>query len=136
MPHDPDPPPAKKFKPGSPFFLANKKPGMLLPKKGNAPSPIDVQRKQLPIYQAKSQLIDQLRQLHNAVLIGKTFPCVYMEVMLSSPSMQFNALHTLNQHLISSLLQKHQHQRQLKLSFQSNGMMFSVICIFVSLTSW
>lgn len=73
MPHDPDPPPAKKFKPGSPFFPAYKKPGMLLPKKGNAPSPIDVQRKQLPIYQAKSQLIDQLRQLHNAVLIGK-FP--------------------------------------------------------------
>lgn len=45
---------------------------MLLPKKGNAPSTIDVQRKQLPIYQAKSQLIDQLRQLHNAVLIGET----------------------------------------------------------------
>ncbi|XP_026777304.1 ATP-dependent RNA helicase DHX33 [Pangasianodon hypophthalmus] len=72
MPHDPDPPPAKKFKPGSPFFPANKKPGMLLPKKGNAPIPIDLQRKQLPIYQAKSQLIDQLRQLHNAVLIGET----------------------------------------------------------------
>ncbi|XP_060768805.1 ATP-dependent RNA helicase DHX33 isoform X2 [Neoarius graeffei] len=72
MPHDPDLPPAKKFKPGSPFFPANKKPGMLLPKKGNAPSPIDVQRKQLPIYQARSQLIDQLRQLHNAVLIGET----------------------------------------------------------------
>lgn len=72
MPHDPDPPPAKKFKPGSPFFPANKKPGMLLPKKGNAPNPLDVQRKQLPIYQAKSQLIDQLRQLHNAVLIGKS----------------------------------------------------------------
>lgn len=73
MPHDPDPPPAKKFKPGSPFFPANKKPGMLLPKKGNAPSPTDVQRKQLPIYQAKSQLVDHLRQLHNAVLIGKGF---------------------------------------------------------------
>ncbi|KAF4073032.1 hypothetical protein AMELA_G00254170 [Ameiurus melas] len=72
MPHDPDPPPAKKFKPGSPFFPTNKKPGMLLPKKGNAPSTVDVQRKQLPIYQAKSQLIDQLRQLHNAVLIGET----------------------------------------------------------------
>ncbi|KAM9440295.1 ATP-dependent RNA helicase DHX33 [Clarias gariepinus] len=72
MPHDPDPPPAKKFKPGSPFFPSHKKPGMLLPKKGNAPTPIDVQRKQLPIYQAKSQLIDQLRQLHSAVLIGET----------------------------------------------------------------
>ncbi|KAG9328770.1 hypothetical protein JZ751_010758 [Albula glossodonta] len=56
MPHDPDPPPAKKFKPG----------------KGNAPLPLDVQRKHLPIYQAKSQLINQLRQLHSAVLIGET----------------------------------------------------------------
>ncbi|KAI5089266.1 putative ATP-dependent RNA helicase DHX33, partial [Silurus meridionalis] len=72
MPHDPKPPPAKRFKPGSPFSLANKKPGMLLPKKGNASSQIDVQRKHLPIYQAKSQLIDQLRQLPNAVLIGET----------------------------------------------------------------
>ncbi|KAJ8358062.1 hypothetical protein AAFF_G00040170 [Aldrovandia affinis] len=72
MPHDPAPPPAKKFKPGSPFFRLNKKPGMLLPRKGNAALPIDVQRKHLPIYQAKSQLINQLRQLHNAVLIGET----------------------------------------------------------------
>lgn len=79
---------------------------MLLPKKGNAPSTIDVQRKQLPIYQAKSQLIDQLRQLHNAVLIGKSFH--YIEVMLSSPSMQ--VVHRKQQYLIraliSSLLQK------------------------------
>ncbi|TUB86239.1 Pre-mRNA-splicing factor ATP-dependent RNA helicase DEAH10 [Bagarius yarrelli] len=44
----------------------------LLPKKGNAPSTIDVQRKQLPIYQARCQLIERLRQLHNAVLIGET----------------------------------------------------------------
>ncbi|KAL7834957.1 hypothetical protein SRHO_G00292040 [Serrasalmus rhombeus] len=72
MPHDPDPPPAKKFKPGSPFSRLDKKPGMLLPRKGNAAIPIDAQRKQLPIYQAKSQLISQLRQLHNAVLIGET----------------------------------------------------------------
>ncbi|XP_026866064.2 ATP-dependent RNA helicase DHX33 [Electrophorus electricus] len=72
MPHDPDPPPAKKFKPGSPFFRLDKKPVMLLPRKGITQLPIDVQRKQLPIYQAKSQLINQLRQLHNAVLIGET----------------------------------------------------------------
>ncbi|KAL7838138.1 hypothetical protein AOLI_G00265420 [Acnodon oligacanthus] len=72
MPHDPAPPPAKKFKPGSPFSRLEKKPGMLLPRKGNAAIPIDAQRKQLPIYQAKSQLISQLRQLQNAVLIGET----------------------------------------------------------------
>ncbi|XP_030648330.1 ATP-dependent RNA helicase DHX33 [Chanos chanos] len=72
MPHDPDPPPAKKFKPGSPFYRLDKKPGMLLPKKGNAPTAIDIQRKHLPIYQAKSQLVNQLRQLQNAVLIGET----------------------------------------------------------------
>lgn len=72
MPHDPDPPPAKKFKPGSVFLSLNKrKPGMLLPRKGDAATPIDVQRKQLPIYQAKPQLLSQLRQLHNAILIGK-----------------------------------------------------------------
>ncbi|KAM4620774.1 ATP-dependent RNA helicase DHX33 [Polymixia lowei] len=73
MPYDPDPPPAKKFKPGSAFFRLDKnKPGMLLPRKGNASTPIDVQRKRLPIYQAKSQLLNQLRQLQNAVLIGET----------------------------------------------------------------
>lgn len=73
MPHDPDPPPAKKFKPGSVLLSLNKKkPGMLLPRKGNATTPIDVQRKQLPIYQAKPQLINQLRQLNNAILIGET----------------------------------------------------------------
>ncbi|XP_047463777.1 ATP-dependent RNA helicase DHX33 [Mugil cephalus] len=73
MPHDPDTPPAKKFKPGSVFFRHDKnKPGMLLPRKGNATTPIEVQRKQLPIYQAKPQLLNQLRQLHNAILIGET----------------------------------------------------------------
>ncbi|KAK7925658.1 hypothetical protein WMY93_007968 [Mugilogobius chulae] len=42
---------------------------MLLPRKS---TPIDVQRKQLPIYQAKPQLLNQLRQLNNAILIGET----------------------------------------------------------------
>ncbi|KAM4544930.1 ATP-dependent RNA helicase DHX33 [Odontesthes bonariensis] len=73
MPHDPDPPPAKKFKPGSVFFrLERNKPGMLLPRKGNVTTPIDVLRKQLPIYQAKPQLLNQLRQLNNAIVIGET----------------------------------------------------------------
>lgn len=103
MPHDPDPPPAKRFKPGSPFFPANKKPGMLLPKKGNAPSPIDVQRKQLPIYQAKPQLLDQLRQLHSAVLIGETFPCL-SSLLLAAHRQN----HHLSRDLMSYLLQKRQ----------------------------
>ncbi|XP_004076667.1 putative ATP-dependent RNA helicase DHX33 [Oryzias latipes] len=73
MPHEPDPPPAKKFKPGSVFFrLERNKPGMLLPKKGNVSTPIEVQRKQLPIYQAKPHLLNQLRQLQNAIIIGET----------------------------------------------------------------
>uniref|UniRef100_A0A1A7Y0P4 ATP-dependent RNA helicase DHX33 n=1 Tax=Iconisemion striatum TaxID=60296 RepID=A0A1A7Y0P4_9TELE len=75
MPHDPDFPPAKKFKPGSVFFrLEKNKPGMLLPRKGNNYNnvTIDVQRKRLPIHQAKPQLLNQLRQLQNAILIGET----------------------------------------------------------------
>ncbi|XP_068601063.1 ATP-dependent RNA helicase DHX33 [Brachionichthys hirsutus] len=73
MPHDPDPPPAKRFKPGSVLFRLDKnKPRMLLPTKGSATSPIDVQRKRLPIYQAKPQLLNQLRQHHSAILIGET----------------------------------------------------------------
>ncbi|TNM84696.1 hypothetical protein fugu_008874 [Takifugu bimaculatus] len=73
MPHDPDPPPAKKFKPGSVFFRLDKnKPVMLLTRKENATSPLDIQRKQLPIYQAKLQLLNQLRTLHSAILIGET----------------------------------------------------------------
>ncbi|XP_037125710.1 ATP-dependent RNA helicase DHX33 [Syngnathus acus] len=73
MPYDPDHPPAKKFKPGSVFFRLDKqKPGMLLPGKAKATTPIDVQRKQLPIYQARTPLLSQLRQLHSAILIGET----------------------------------------------------------------
>ncbi|MBN3277137.1 DHX33 helicase, partial [Polyodon spathula] len=67
MPQDPAPPPAKKFKPGSPLF----RPGMLLPEKHKS-APVEVQRKHLPIHQAREQLITQLRQLHSAVLIGET----------------------------------------------------------------
>lgn len=45
---------------------------MLLPRKENVtPAPIDIQRKRLPIYQAKPQLLNQLRQLHSAILIGE-----------------------------------------------------------------
>ncbi|XP_027888190.1 ATP-dependent RNA helicase DHX33 [Xiphophorus couchianus] len=73
MPHDPDLPPAKKFKPGSVFFrLEKNKPGMLLPRKGNVTTPIDVQRKQLPIYKARTRLVNELRPLHNAIVIGET----------------------------------------------------------------
>lgn len=54
------------------FRLDKTRPGMLLPRKGNVSAPIDVQRRQLPIYQAKPQLLNQLRQLHSAVLIGET----------------------------------------------------------------
>uniref|UniRef100_A0A1A8NA93 ATP-dependent RNA helicase DHX33 n=1 Tax=Nothobranchius pienaari TaxID=704102 RepID=A0A1A8NA93_9TELE len=76
MPHNADFPPAKKFKPGSVFFRQEKnKPGMPLPRKGtnnNKNVSIDVQRKQLPIHQAKPQLLNQLRQLQNAILIGET----------------------------------------------------------------
>lgn len=72
MPHDPGPPPAKKFKPGSVFFRLDKnKPVMLLTRKENATSPLDIQRKQLPIYQAKLQLLNQLRTLRSAILIGQ-----------------------------------------------------------------
>lgn len=45
---------------------------MLLPRAGYAPASVDAQRRQLPIYQAKTQLINKLRQLNNAVLIGET----------------------------------------------------------------
>ncbi|KAK1158350.1 ATP-dependent RNA helicase DHX33-like [Acipenser oxyrinchus oxyrinchus] len=72
MPQDPAPPPAKKFKPGSPLFRLNRKPGMLLPSNENTSVPVGVQRKHLPIYQAREQLINRLRQLHSAVLIGET----------------------------------------------------------------
>uniref|UniRef100_A0A8C7P5B5 RNA helicase n=1 Tax=Oncorhynchus mykiss TaxID=8022 RepID=A0A8C7P5B5_ONCMY len=44
---------------------------MLLPRKLNASVPIEVQRKHIPIYQAKSQCINQRRQLHNHVFICK-----------------------------------------------------------------
>ncbi|XP_056313199.1 ATP-dependent RNA helicase DHX33 [Danio aesculapii] len=72
MPHDPDPPPAKRFKPGSPFFRLDKKPGMLLPRAGHAAAGVEAQRRHLPIYQSRTQVISQLRQLHSAVFIGET----------------------------------------------------------------
>lgn len=85
MPHEPYPPPAKKFKPGSVFSrLEKNKPGMLLPRKGsnnNVTAPIDVQRKHLPIYQAKPQLLNQLRQLHNAIVIGKKTPELHASII-------------------------------------------------------
>ncbi|XP_061819111.1 ATP-dependent RNA helicase DHX33 [Nerophis lumbriciformis] len=72
MPNEPDHPPAKKFKPASVLFRLDKqKAGMLLPGKPKTTT-IDDQRRQLPIYQARNQLLHHLRQLHNAILIGET----------------------------------------------------------------
>ncbi|TRY57199.1 hypothetical protein DNTS_003281 [Danionella cerebrum] len=65
MPNDPDPPPAKRFKPGPPFPRVEPKNAMLLP--GATAS-----RRQLPIYQTREALIRHLRRLHSAVLIGET----------------------------------------------------------------
>ncbi|XP_040192665.1 ATP-dependent RNA helicase DHX33 [Rana temporaria] len=64
-------PPAKKFKPGTPPYSHIRTGAMQLgPRK--QPVPIDQQRRSLPIYQARAQLIGQLRQLDNAVIIGET----------------------------------------------------------------
>ncbi|XP_077338466.1 ATP-dependent RNA helicase DHX33 [Lithobates pipiens] len=64
-------PPAKKFKPGTPPYNRIRTGAMQLgPRK--QPVPIDQQRRSLPIYQARAQLIGQLRQLENAVIIGET----------------------------------------------------------------
>ncbi|XP_073471164.1 ATP-dependent RNA helicase DHX33 [Aquarana catesbeiana] len=64
-------PPAKKFKPGSPPYSHIRTGAMQLgPRK--QPVPIDQQRRSLPIYQARAQLIGQLRQLENSVIIGET----------------------------------------------------------------
>ncbi|XP_018408883.1 PREDICTED: putative ATP-dependent RNA helicase DHX33 [Nanorana parkeri] len=64
-------PPAKRFKPGTPPFNHIRTGAMQLgPRK--QPVPIDQQRRSLPIYQARAQLIGQLRQLDNAVIIGET----------------------------------------------------------------
>ncbi|MEE6469896.1 hypothetical protein FKM82_008809 [Ascaphus truei] len=71
MSQDPDFPPAKKFKPGSPSFHINRK-GAMLPGPRKPPVPVELQRRSLPIYRARAQLIGQLRQLDTAVIIGET----------------------------------------------------------------
>ncbi|KAM9320930.1 ATP-dependent RNA helicase DHX33 [Gastrophryne carolinensis] len=64
-------PPAKRFKPGSPHASRPRTAAMQLgPRK--QPVPLDQQRRNLPIYQARAQLIAQLRQLEGAVIIGET----------------------------------------------------------------
>ncbi|XP_063809748.1 ATP-dependent RNA helicase DHX33 isoform X1 [Pseudophryne corroboree] len=64
-------PPAKRFKPGSLPFTPNRRGTMQLgPRK--QPVPMEQQRRSLPIYQARAQLIGQLRQLETAVIIGET----------------------------------------------------------------
>ncbi|XP_068124625.1 ATP-dependent RNA helicase DHX33 [Hyperolius riggenbachi] len=64
-------PPAKKFKPGTPQSSYIRKGAMQLgPRKH--PVPIEQQRRNLPIYQARAQIIGQLRQLDSAIVIGET----------------------------------------------------------------
>ncbi|XP_044140723.1 ATP-dependent RNA helicase DHX33 [Bufo gargarizans] len=64
-------PPAKKFKPGSPHSNHSWR-GAMQPGPRKQPVPIEQQRRSLPIYQARAQLIGQLRQLESAVIIGET----------------------------------------------------------------
>ncbi|KAM4698937.1 ATP-dependent RNA helicase DHX33 [Discoglossus pictus] len=64
-------PPAKKFKPGSPTFPFRRS-GAMQPGPRKPPVPVELQRRNLPIYQARAQLIGQLRQLECAVIIGET----------------------------------------------------------------
>ncbi|KAM8975829.1 ATP-dependent RNA helicase DHX33 [Pelodytes ibericus] len=71
MSQDPDHPPAKKFKPGSPPFHFHRK-GAMQPGPKKPPVPMELQRRSLPIYHARAQLIGKLRQLDSAVIIGET----------------------------------------------------------------
>ncbi|XP_066432942.1 ATP-dependent RNA helicase DHX33 [Eleutherodactylus coqui] len=64
-------PPPKKFKPGSLHSNHNWK-GAMQPGPRKQPVPMEQQRRSLPIYQARAQLIGQLRQLDSAVIIGET----------------------------------------------------------------
>ncbi|KAM4047571.1 ATP-dependent RNA helicase DHX33 [Anomaloglossus baeobatrachus] len=64
-------PPAKRFKPGFIHTNHNWK-GAMQPGPRKQPVPIEQQRRNLPIYQARAQLIGQLRQLESAVIIGET----------------------------------------------------------------
>ncbi|XP_053563485.1 ATP-dependent RNA helicase DHX33 [Bombina bombina] len=72
MSQDSDHPPAKKFKPGSPIFYHRPKGEMHSGPRKQPPVPVELQRRNLPIYQARAQLIGQLRQLDSAVIIGET----------------------------------------------------------------
>ncbi|CAH2222948.1 ATP-dependent RNA helicase DHX33 [Pelobates cultripes] len=71
MSQDPDHPPAKRFKPGSPPFHASRRAAMQ-PGHRKPPVPMELQRRSLPIYHVRAQLIGQLRQLDSAVIIGET----------------------------------------------------------------
>ncbi|XP_053310932.1 ATP-dependent RNA helicase DHX33 [Spea bombifrons] len=71
MSQETDHPPAKKFKPGSPPFHFKRK-GVVQPGPKKTPVPMELQRRSLPIYHARAQLIGQLRQQDSAVIIGET----------------------------------------------------------------
>ncbi|XP_043909977.1 ATP-dependent RNA helicase DHX33 [Protopterus annectens] len=63
-------PPAKKYKPDSLLVSFSTKQNMLGSRKDTVS--VEQQRRSLPIHQARIQLINQLRQLDCAVLIGET----------------------------------------------------------------
>uniref|UniRef100_A0A8C5PRT4 ATP-dependent RNA helicase DHX33 n=1 Tax=Leptobrachium leishanense TaxID=445787 RepID=A0A8C5PRT4_9ANUR len=71
MSYDPEHPPAKKFKPGSPAFHLQRR-GPMHPGPRKPPVAMELQRRSLPIYHVRAQLIAQLRQLDCAVIIGET----------------------------------------------------------------
>ncbi|XP_069470700.1 ATP-dependent RNA helicase DHX33 [Ambystoma mexicanum] len=72
MPQEPGFPPPKRFKAGSPLSQPHR-PAMQAGTPRKPPAvPLEVQRRQLPIYLARPQLLGQLRGLENAVVIGET----------------------------------------------------------------
>nr|AAI25982.1 Dhx33 protein [Xenopus laevis] len=63
-------PPAKKFKPSSPAVYTKKQAPIQC--SGPKKMTLEEQRRNLPIYQARSQIIAQLRKLDSVVIIGET----------------------------------------------------------------
>lgn len=73
MPQESGFPPPKRFKADSPLFTFPRKPAMKTGTPRKPPTvPLEVQRRQLPIFHARPQLLAQLRGLDCAVLIGET----------------------------------------------------------------
>ncbi|XP_069082776.1 ATP-dependent RNA helicase DHX33 isoform X1 [Pleurodeles waltl] len=73
MPQESGFPPPKRFKGGSPLFTFPRRPAMQAGTPRKPPTvPLEVQRRQLPIFHARPQLLAQLRGLESAILIGET----------------------------------------------------------------